>query len=119
MLKKVLMVVSIVLALMCAACVGVCVFNLFTAGNPIDLPIGLIAAFSLFTCGFLHFAFLAHAEIVVELYEEAEADEEDEDSIEIIFTPEKQTEGAKRRFPSGVFLDVLRLKKSVDNIILL
>lgn len=92
MLKKVLMVVSIVLALMCAACVGVCVFNLFTAGNPIDFPIGLIAAFSLFACGFLHFAFLAHAEIVVELYEEAEeaeADEEDEGSIEIIFTPEK------------------------------
>lgn len=92
MLKKVLMVVSIVLALMCAAYVGVCVPNLPTAGNSIGFTIGLIAAFSLFACGFLHFAFLAHAEIVAEPYEEAEeaeAGEEDEDSIEIIFTPEK------------------------------
>lgn len=92
MLKKVFMVVSIVLALMCAAYVGVCMFNLSTTGNPIGFTIDLIAAFSLFACGFLHFAFLAHAEIVVKPYEEAEeaeADEEDEDSIEIIFTPEK------------------------------
>lgn len=92
MLKKVVMVVSIVLALACAACSGVCVFNLPTAGNLLGFAIGMIAAFSLFAYGFVHIALLAHADIIAEDYEEAEeaeADEEDEDSVEIVFIPEE------------------------------
>lgn len=88
MFKKIVMVVSIVLALVCAACVGVCVFNLPTADNLIGFAIGMVAAFSLFAYGFLHTAFLAHAELVAEQYEYDE--DESDDEIEIVFIPDEE-----------------------------
>lgn len=91
MLKKVIMVVSIVFALMCIACSGVCVFNLPTTGNLLGLAIGMIVTFSLFACGFIYIALLAHADIITEYYEEAEeaeADEEDKNNVKFVFISE-------------------------------
>ena len=91
MLKKVIMVVSIVLALMSIACSGVCIFNLPTAGNLLDFTIGMIVTFSLFAYGFVHIALLAHADIIAEYYdeaEEAEADEEDKNNVKFVFISE-------------------------------
>lgn len=70
MAKRVIMVVSFILALIGAACAGICIFNLPSVADLIGWVIGMICIFTLFSVGFIRIGLVAYADILAEKYEE-------------------------------------------------
>ena len=79
MAKKVVMVVSFVLALISIACIGVCVFNLPSITDLVWLAILLIGLSSLLACAFIYIGLLARYDIVIEYYKHNEGKNDKKD----------------------------------------